>query len=78
VNLRILDALILATSGRCPESVARKDGPNASPSFAKGAPARPPAPTLGTSAVGASWANVGALVALVGYGFPGRHPSSLA
>lgn len=66
MTLRILDALTLATSGRWPESVARKGGPNGSPSFATGASAPLAAPTLGTSALGAPWASVGALVALVG------------
>lgn len=62
MTLRILDALTLATSGRWPESVARKDGPNGSPSFARGASAPLAAPMLRTSALGAPWASVGALV----------------
>jgi len=62
VTPRILDALTLATSGRWPESAARKDGPNGSPSFAKGASAPLAAPMLGTSTLGAPWASVGALV----------------
>ncbi|MCZ2108272.1 MAG: hypothetical protein LC118_01660, partial [Dehalococcoidia bacterium] len=63
--MRIPDALILATPGRWPESVARSGGPNGPPSFATGAPAPLAALVARSSALGAPWANVGALVALV-------------
>jgi hypothetical protein len=71
--MRILDASILATPGRWPESVARKDGPNASPSFATGAPARPAALCVLSVALGAPWANVRAPVARR-RGPPGERP----
>lgn len=64
--MAILDASILAMSGRWPESVARKAGPAGPPSFATCALLPASGPTLGTSALGAPWANVGALAALVG------------
>lgn len=65
-NIAVTPVVILGTSGRWPESVARKGGPNDSPSFATCAPQTASAPMLGTSAFGAPWANVGALVALIG------------
>lgn len=64
--MRILEALILATSGRWPESVASSGGSNGAPSVATGAPAPLAAPFARSSALGAPWANVGALVAHVG------------
>lgn len=57
--MRILDALILATSGRWPESVARKGGPNSWPSFATGAPTRFARPSLAPASLarpGPTWA----------------------
>lgn len=57
--------LIRATSERWPGSVARKDCPSSSSSFATGAPTRLAAPVARPGVTCAPWANVGALVALV-------------
>ena len=58
--------LIRATSERWPGSVARKDCPSSSSSFATGAPTRLAAPVARPGVTCAPWANVGAPMALVG------------